>query len=77
MPGEWRRKWGETGISLIPAIRAARFTRFYALTALIGKTNFADGLVGPQCLKFSRDPAREPHDAGLAAFAGHVRHPVD
>jgi hypothetical protein len=28
VPGEWRRKWGETGISLIPAIRAARFTRF-------------------------------------------------
>jgi hypothetical protein len=31
-------KWGETGTSLIPASRAARLTRFHALTALIGKT---------------------------------------
>jgi hypothetical protein len=38
VPCEWRRKCGETGTSLIPASRAARLTRFHALTALIGKT---------------------------------------
>ena len=56
--GSGARKCGETGTSVMPASRAARLTRFHALTALIGKTRSSPKVSSVRSARSSSRPEK-------------------
>lgn len=76
VPWEWRRKCGDTGRSLMPAMRAARLTRFHAFVALIGKTRCSPHVSSVRSAWSSCQVPREPSPAPGARHIDGTNHCV-